>query len=681
MTNAYSPFRALAGAKAPKPNFFIVGAPKCGTTSLHEYLQHHPDVFMPYYKEPHFFGSDLDGSRFRQFRNKPEKYLKLFHDVRGEKRIGESSPWYLASERAAQEIHDYDPQAKIIIMLRNPVDMMYSMWSQFRYSGNEQIEDFEEALAAESDRRAGKRIRRAAHCITGLHYRRMTRFAEQVQRFYDVFGEDQVMVIIFDDFRADTPAVYQAVLEFLGLDICVNVDFGVRNPNKEVRLAWLQKLIISTGFSLMLLKDRLTYLATTSRLMPYSYRTRAVEGVISAYTRYERRSPLLPATRQRLASEAADDIDALGKLLDRDLSFWYRPGDVRSQPAIASAPPSAARKSKRRRQMVVRAISILVTVALLAVLVGEVKWDEFDQLLGRVPAVSWAGALLAYFALNLFRALRFRVLLDKRHTPWRLLAPITLYHNFLVRALPFKLGELSYIALLRSRLNYSMAEGVSSLFGARILELLIIIMVFAAGVLTTAEALAAQQDRLLSVIIITFLLSVCALYFGGAIIRAFRAMLPPVQRAAGKKRDIITAIETRSLHLAAEFDRIRQPRLFLTALLISCFTYSSSFLTNYILLRALGVTLDLSEMIAIISIGMFASAFPFNVSGFGVVEVAWRFGLVQFAGWAESDATATGFLLHGFQLFAAAAYGLIGYLLIHLSPRLPEPQIVDSLIE
>lgn len=324
MTHRENPFRALAAAEGPKPNFFIVGAPKCGTTSLHEYLQRHPEVFLPYYKEPHFFGSDLEGSRFRQFRDKPEKYLKLFRDVRGERRIGESSPWYLASQEAAQEIYSYDPAAKIIIMLRNPVDMMYSMWSQFRYSGNEQIESFEEALAAEAERRQGKRIRRAAHCITGLHYRQMTRFSEQVKRYYDRFGRDQVMIIIFDDFRADTAGVYRAVLSFLELDPSIQVEFGIRNPNKEARLAWLQKLIVSTGFSLMLLKDRLTFLATTSRLVPYKYRTRAVEGVIAAYTRYERRSPLTPDTRRRLANETAPEIDALSDLLNRDLSHWYR---------------------------------------------------------------------------------------------------------------------------------------------------------------------------------------------------------------------------------------------------------------------------------------------------------------------------------------------------------------------
>ena len=315
---------ANAMSQAARPNFFLVGAPKCGTTSMHEYLQRHPDVFMPFYKEPHYFGADLDGSRFRQFRGKPERYLKLFRDARDEKRIGESSPWYLASESAAEEIHAFDPNAKIIIMLRNPVDMMYSMWSQFRYSGNEQIETFEAALTAEADRRDGKRIRRAAHCLTGLQYRRMARFSSQVRRYFDRFGRANVKVIIFDDFRADTAAVYRDTLDFLEIDSSFHTRFDIVNPNKEVRLEWLQRLIISSGFSLMLLKDRLTYLATTHSLAPYRYRTRAVKGMIAVYTKYERRSPLTADLRRRLNAELKAEIDQLSALLDRDLSHWHR---------------------------------------------------------------------------------------------------------------------------------------------------------------------------------------------------------------------------------------------------------------------------------------------------------------------------------------------------------------------
>lgn len=324
MTHQLRAFRSAALANGAKPNFFIVGAPKCGTTSLHEYLQRHPDVFMPFFKEPHFFGSDLEGSRFRQFRGKPERYLKLFRDARGETRIGESSPWYLVSQRAAEEIQAYDPAAKIILMLRNPIDMMYSMWSQFRYSGNEQIESFEEALAAEPDRQAGRRIRRAAHCVTGLYYRHMARYVEQAPRYFERFGRENVLVIIFDDFRADTPAVFRTVLDFLELEPNISMTFDIHNPNKEVRLEWLQKLIVNSGFSLMLLKDQLTYLATTHSLVPFSYRTRAVEGVIAVYTKYERRSPLTAELRKRLATEMEGEIDALSALLDRDLSHWHR---------------------------------------------------------------------------------------------------------------------------------------------------------------------------------------------------------------------------------------------------------------------------------------------------------------------------------------------------------------------
>lgn len=306
-----------------KPNFFIVGAPKCGTTSLHEYLQRHPDIFMPFYKEPHYFGSDLIGSRFMQFRNKPEKYLRLFQDVRGETRIGESSPWYLASRTAAQEIKAYNPNAKIIMLLRNPVDMMYSMWAQFRYSGNEQIEDFEEALAAEPARKQGQLIRRAAHCVTGLFYTEMASYTQQVKRYFDVFGRENVLVIIFDDFKSDTAGEYKRVLNHLDLDDHFQTDFDVVNPSKEVRIEWLQKAILSTGFSLMLLKDRLTYFATTNHLIPYSYRTRTVKGVIHAYTRYEKRSPLTPETRQQILTSFESEINTLSDLLDRDLSHWY----------------------------------------------------------------------------------------------------------------------------------------------------------------------------------------------------------------------------------------------------------------------------------------------------------------------------------------------------------------------
>lgn len=145
-----------------------------------------------------------------------------------------------------------------------------------------------------------------------------------------------------------------------------------------------------------------------------------------------------------------------------------------------SSPPASANKTRR---LLWRLVSVLVTVGLLFFLIRALGGFDFGELLRRISALNLLAALFAYLALNVFRALRFYILLDKGNTPLRILLPITFYHNGLVRVLPFKLGELSYIVLLRSRLNYSMEEGVSSLFGARILELLVIVLVFASGIL------------------------------------------------------------------------------------------------------------------------------------------------------------------------------------------------------
>lgn len=343
--------------------------------------------------------------------------------------------------------------------------------------------------------------------------------------------------------------------------------------------------------------------------------------------------------------------------------------------SLSTTPPK--RKPVNKKQLLWRGVSILVTIVLLIYLASNVEWSEFGELLGRISVVSLLGALASYLALNIFRAIRFRTLLDKADTPLRILIPITLYHNFLVRLLPFKLGELSYIVLLRSRLNYSMEEGVSSLFGARILELVIIVIVFAGGIFMSGEQFASQRDSLMLVVVVVFIGSMVSLYYAGTLIRtAVRIFEMILQRIVSQEIALITNITNKLQKMATEFDRIRHPRLFLSALLISCFTYTTSFGTNYILLTALGLDVSLPLIITIISIGMFASAFPFSVSGFGVVELSWLFSLTQFAGYGESEAASIGFLLHGFQVVAAALYGIIGYVLIQTST--PVEDVIHS---
>src|SRR5215475_10623199 len=190
-----------------KPDFFIFGAPKCGTTAMNDYLKDHPEIFIPAKKEIHFFGADLPFLKGKRVTE--QEYMTYFAPAGNEKRLGESSVWYLYSQQAAAEIKAFSPAARIIIMLRNPVDMMYSLHAQRLYNDNEDIRDFAEALAAEEDRRQGRRIYQNANNAMGFFYRDAARYTQQVQRYLDVFGRDKVHVIVFDDFRSDTPRVYR----------------------------------------------------------------------------------------------------------------------------------------------------------------------------------------------------------------------------------------------------------------------------------------------------------------------------------------------------------------------------------------------------------------------------------------------------------------------------------------
>ncbi len=307
-----------------RPNLFIVGAAKSGTTAMHQYLAAHPDIFMSTYKEPHYFGADLIGARMEQFRGKTDKYLRLFADARDERWRGESSVWYLYSKSAAGEIKQFAPDARIIIMLRSPLEVSYSMFYQSRYTGNEVLPTFEAALDAEAERWQGRQIPRLSHTRHGLFFTAICQYTDMVSRYFDAFGREYVRVIIYDDFKRDTAGEYRKTLEFLGVNPTFTTPFDVVNANKEVRNPAAQKALMALGISPMLLKDRLTYLAVTAKWLPMSIRERMLNPVTSAYTRYERRPEMLPETRTRLQKLFLPEMERLSALLDRDLTHWCR---------------------------------------------------------------------------------------------------------------------------------------------------------------------------------------------------------------------------------------------------------------------------------------------------------------------------------------------------------------------
>ncbi len=297
------------------PDFLIVGAPRAGTTFMFDYLGEHPDVYVPERKEPHFFATDLDSGSYLDsltFVRDRAEYLDLFAPARPDQLTGEASTWYLLSKDAARNIHGANPDTRIIAMLRDPVQMLYSIHGRRFYAGSEDIADFGEALAAEADRRAGRRMPERARNVQALQYRQLGRYSEQLQRYLDRFGREQVHVVVFDDFVADPAASYDEVLAFLGLDMSFEPDFKVVNAGAARRSQRLQRLLLSP-----------TVIRTARTVIPKRARPAMGRTWDRLNSRPAPRPPLDPEVAAALRADLQPDIQRLSEMLGRDfVTLW-----------------------------------------------------------------------------------------------------------------------------------------------------------------------------------------------------------------------------------------------------------------------------------------------------------------------------------------------------------------------
>ncbi|MEP6468458.1 MAG: sulfotransferase [Chloroflexota bacterium] len=303
-----------SSTQARRPDFFIVGAFKSGTTALYDYLRQHPQVFMPFHKEPLFFGDDLTR---RYGRMTLDQYLSLFKDAGEGQRVGEASAWYLYSHCAANEIREFRPDAQIIVMLRNPVDVMHAQHSQMLFNAAEDIPDFGGALEAEPMRRRGERLPSGPIRIETLFYRQSVRFAEQVERYYDTFGRDRIHIILYDEFRDRTAEVYQSTLRFLGVDPSFTPQLAVVNANRRVRSSVLQRLIF---------QPPRTLLGAVRLLRRFPMVHRARSALLELNSRARHRAEMDPQLRAQLIEEFAPEVRKLASLIDRDLAAWLPAG-------------------------------------------------------------------------------------------------------------------------------------------------------------------------------------------------------------------------------------------------------------------------------------------------------------------------------------------------------------------
>lgn len=298
-----------------KPNFFIVGAPKAGTTAMVEYLRTHPEIFMSRYKEPAFFSTDVGPSDFPDV----ESYLTLFADASPSQRIiGEASTFYLFSDVALLRIREFCPGARIMVMLRRPADLVPSYHAEQLKQGEETEWNLERAWSLQRARQEGRKIPRGGNG-RHLNYRWIGSLGSQCQRVLEFFSRDQVHFVIFDDFKSNPRQEYLKVLEFLGLQDDGRADFPVVNENIKYRY----KTVAAVSRRLR------------AHLMPAALvakRIFSIEdiGFISFVDKFNafrgpREAPD-PAFARHLEEVFEDEVKVLEQLLGRDLTAWRSGG-------------------------------------------------------------------------------------------------------------------------------------------------------------------------------------------------------------------------------------------------------------------------------------------------------------------------------------------------------------------
>jgi len=299
------------------PDFFIVGHSKSGTTALYEMLRRHPQIFMPDMKEPIYFAPELPRQAHRYRAPETlEEYRALFAPAAPGQALGEASASYLRSPQAAELIASARPDARIVAILREPASFLRSFHLQVVQAHYEDERDLARALSLEGERRRGRHLPRRSLWPQELLYRDHVRYVEQLRRFHAVFPPEQVLVLIYDDFRADNEAVLREVLRHLGVAEHLELPTVEANPTVATRSQRADRLVHGLSHG----EGALT--GAVKRVIPKHLR----RGAVSVVQRRVVSGPppevderLMASLRRRLRPE----VLALGDYLGRDLiELW-----------------------------------------------------------------------------------------------------------------------------------------------------------------------------------------------------------------------------------------------------------------------------------------------------------------------------------------------------------------------
>jgi hypothetical protein len=301
-----------------QPNFFISGAPRCGTTALYTYLSDHPRIFMSEVKELNYFATDFPNVQKIAFKS-ADDYLKVFAKAgAGHLAVGEASPFYLFSQVAFQNMFNFDHSAKVILSLRHPVEFIESYHRLNLSLLREDEPDLEKAWDLQTLRKQGQRIPKSARQSELLLYGELGMFGRYVEKLFTIFPRQQVKIFLFDELKADPQAVYEQTLAFIGVPSDGRQQFPQINANFENKSALMARFFHP---------PQPVYQAFVKFIALFG--TGFMEKVSILYNRLERlnttratRTTLDPALRARMLQHLSPDIKKLSELIERDLSGW-----------------------------------------------------------------------------------------------------------------------------------------------------------------------------------------------------------------------------------------------------------------------------------------------------------------------------------------------------------------------
>ncbi len=299
-------------ASISKPNLFIIGAPKCGTTTLFDYLGRYPEVGTGNLKEPHFFCDDLAAI---QAIKSTEEYLKNFPTKFAGRYLLDASTNYIYSSVAIRNILDFNPLAKIIVMVRHPADLVRSLHQHLMYRQIETEPDLSLAWdLGKIEERAPKFIK--SHPYPGhLSYKLAGKLGHCLEPILRQLNQDQCGVFFFEDLKEQPDEFFLQLAEFLELPVDSSIKPNLKNPARTYRFAWMNRWFFYPSPGLKKIKNVLKRIPLAKSL---NYQ--------SILSRGKAKTDAMPVDlREKIIDFFRNDIQLLAELSGRDLNHWLKP--------------------------------------------------------------------------------------------------------------------------------------------------------------------------------------------------------------------------------------------------------------------------------------------------------------------------------------------------------------------